>query len=576
MAKNEKIRFLKDPALRWLLEAAKGNKRYTLLNTVLQALVGLGTICYSLLFRELIDRAVAKDTPGFWLFLGALAALALVRIGVRAVIRYVDELLCARLENALKKRLFGTLLDREFAGVTAVHTGEWMNRLTSDTQVAAKGLAQIIPQLGGQLVQMTGALCAIVWMQPLFGSLLIPAGLALMVLTRVLRPGLKRLHRRIQETDGAVRVLLQERLDNLLIVDAYSQRDSSLEMAQQRMQTHKKARMQRNFLSNVSTVGLGVAMQGMYLAGAGFCAYGILRGTVSYGTMTAVLQMIGYLQTPLSGIGGYFTQWFAMLASAERLMEAEGLPRDVDGEAVDPAGSLALYQADFTGIQLRDLVFSYVDRTSGRELAVTIPYENQFFRKGEFLALAGRSGCGKSTLLKLLMCLYSPDSGQRCLVTRDGQRPLTASDRGLFAYVPQGNMLMSGTIRQIVSFYDREAGCREMELRQALDIACALEFVDALPQGLDTQLGEHGSGLSEGQIQRIALARAIFSRRPILLLDEATSALDEVTEARVLENLKHKTDRTVLIITHRPRACEICDRVIQMDKHLQEGSHDGR
>lgn len=575
MGKHQKIRFLSSPAAAWLLEAVKGKKRYVAVETLLQALVGLGCICYSLLFREMIDRAVEKDTPGFSLFLLALVGLSLVRILIRAMIRRMDEYVCAIMENSLKERLFSTLLGRDYAGVTAVHTGEWMNRLTSDTVVVAKGVAQIIPNIGGMVIQMGGALCAIMILQPAFGLVVIPGGLAVILLSRALRPALKRLHRRIQESDGQVRVLLQERLDNLLIVDAYSQQESSAGMARQRMEAHLDARMKRNFLTNLSQTGFSLAMQGMYLMGAGFCAWGILNGTVSYGTMTAMLQMIGYLQTPFSGIGGYFNQWFAMLSSADRLMEAEQLPRDRGASESDAAVSLAEYESSFHGIRLCDLVFSYVERSDGKELAVTIPYEDQFFRKGEFISLAGRSGCGKSTLLKLLMDVYQPNEGRILVCAGDGERKLTAADRGLFAYVPQGNMLMSGSIRQIVAFYDEQAMTRETELRRALRIACAEEFVDAQPQGMDTRLGEHGAGLSEGQIQRIALARAIFSRRPILLLDEATSALDEQTEARVLENLKTMTDATVLIVTHRPKACQVCDRVIHMDRREERmNDHD--
>jgi ATP-binding cassette subfamily B protein len=184
-------------------------------------------------------------------------------------------------------------------------------------------------------------------------------------------------------------------------------------------------------------------------------------------------------------------------------------------------------------------------------------------RKGEFLALAGPSGCGKSTLLKLLLCLYAPDSGELVMDTHGKSRPLTAADRGLFAYVPQGNRLMSGTVRQALTFDDAEAMTREEKMWQALDTACAREFVAELPQGLDTVLGEQGAGLSEGQLQRLAVARAIFSGRPILLLDEATSALDGDAERRLLDNLRTMTDRTVVIVTHRPRALEVCDRVIR-------------
>ena len=561
-------------AARWLLEAIRGKKRYVAAETLLQVLVGLGQIGYSLLFREMIDRAVEQNKPGFFRALMLMAALVLIRLLLGAAARRLEEFTCASVENALKERLFGQLLSRSYGAVTGVHSAQWMNRLTSDTQVVANGIGQIIPNLGGMAVKMLGAFCVIMIMEPVFGILVIPGGALLILVSYFVRPAMKRLHSQIQESDGQVRVLLQERLDNLLIVDAYSQQEQSLELVRDAMGDHRKKRMKRNLLSNLNQVGFGLAMQGMYLAAGGYCAWGILNGTVSYGTMTAMLQMISHLQSPFSGIGGYVTQWYGMIASSERLMAAERLPADEQAELADPEASLNCYNSDFRGIGMKDLVFSYVDRSSGRDLAVTIHYEDQFFRKGEFVSLAGPSGCGKSTLLKLLMCIFRPDSGELLLSVRE-TRPLTAADRGLFAYVPQGNMLMSGTIRQILAFYDETAMSREEELRNALRIACAEEFVDALPQGMDTELGEHGAGLSEGQIQRIAVARAIFSRRPVLLLDEATSALDDRTEEKLLDNLKTMTDRTVLIVTHRPRACEVCDRVIYMTPpDTEEANHD--
>lgn len=569
MVKDQKKSLLNSPALLWLLEAIKGKKRYVAAETLLQVLVGLGHICYSLLFREMIDRAVEQNRPGFFRALTVLAVIAVARILLRAGIRHMEEFSCAKLENTLKERLFRKLLSRSYADVTAVHTAHWMNRLTSDTVVVANGIAQIIPNLGGMAVKMVGAFCVIMIMEPIFGVLVIPGGALLILVSYFVRPAMKRLHGQIQESDGQVRVLLQERLDNLLIVDAYSQQAQSVEMARNAMADHRKKRMKRNLLSNVNQVGFGFAMQGMYLAAAGYCAWGILNGTVTYGTMTAMLQMISHLQSPFSGIGGYVTQWYSMVSSAERLMAAEKLPEDADAQLADPSKSLDCYHGDFRGIGIKDLKFSYVDRSSGQDLAVTIHYEDQFFRKGEFVALAGPSGCGKSTLLKLLMYIFRPDSGEIYLSGVE-KRSLTAADRGLFAYVPQGNMLMSGTIRQILAFYDETAMAQEEALRNALRIACAEEFVDGLPQGIDTELGEHGAGLSEGQIQRIAVARAIFSRRPILLLDEATSALDEKTEEKLLDNLKTMTDRTVLIVTHRPRACQVCDRVVYMDSACKE------
>ena len=180
-------------------------------------------------------------------------------------------------------------------------------------------------------------------------------------------------------------------------------------------------------------------------------------------------------------------------------------------------------------------------------------------RKGEYVAFCGPSGCGKSTVLKLLMCMYDLDEGERYVAGKGGEVSLTRGWRGLFSYVPQGNQLMSGTIREVVTFGDE---AQEERIWQALRISCADSFIRELPEGLDTQLGERGAGLSEGQMQRIAIARAVFSDRPILLLDEATSALDEATEAAVLDNLRAMTDKTVIIVTHRPKALEITDKII--------------
>ncbi len=184
--------------------------------------------------------------------------------------------------------------------------------------------------------------------------------------------------------------------------------------------------------------------------------------------------------------------------------------------------------------------------------------------KGEIVAFTGESGCGKSTVLKLLMCVYEPDSGERYYVTTAGTTAeLTSMHRRLFAYVPQGNLLMSGTIREIVSFAEPEAARDEERLWRALQIACADGFVKELDAGVDTVLGERGTGLSEGQMQRLAIARAIYSESPILLLDEATSALDVDTEKRLLENLRQLTDKTVVIVTHRSAVLSICDRVLR-------------
>lgn len=564
---------LNHTAVRWLLRVVRGKRRYVAALLAVQVVLSLASVAYSLLFRELVDNAVAGDAPTFVLCFSTVAVVTVFRLSCNALSRWLDEFTRAAVENILKHRLFDTLLRKDYAAVTGIHTGEWMNRLTSDTMVVANGLTQIIPNVGGMLVKIVGALVALVALEPLLGAVILPAGLILILVTRVFRPALKRLHTHIQQNDGILRVFLQERLDNLLIVTTFSQEDRSAELADGKMEEHRKSRMRRSRILNICNMGFGIAMHGLYLLGAGICGMGIIRGTVSFGTLTAVLQLIGQLQNPFAGFSGYLSQWYSMTASAERLMEAESFSGNREGEPLDPAMCLELYHSNFTGIRIENLEFSYAGFDGVCDPAVAIRDLSMELKKGEFISLVGPSGCGKSTLLKLLLCLYQPSNG-RIRVLRQApaeNRDLTAGDRGLFAYVPQGNQLMSGTIRQVVAFDDEKIMRQETVVWEALRVACADDFVAALPQGLDTPLGEHGSGLSEGQIQRLAVARAICSRRPILLLDEATSSLDEDTEARLLENLRTMTDRTVLIITHRPRACAVCDRVVEMGNRTGDG-----
>ena len=249
-----------------------------------------------------------------------------------------------------------------------------------------------------------------------------------------------------------------------------------------------------------------------------------------------------------------------MLASAERLIEIEQLPRDFSEKEISASEAKEYYARNFAALGMQKACFAY--RTEPEAPIVrTLDLE---VRKGEFVCFTGESGCGKSTTMKLLLNLYALQSGGLYLVDRDGTRHnLHAGWRSLFAYVPQGNHLFSGTIRQTLAFGDPEAIQQDAQMWEALEIACADTFVRELPNGLDTLLGERGSGLSEGQMQRIAIARALMSQRPILLLDECTSALDNETEYMLLKNLRSMTDRTVLTITHRPAALEFCDRQIE-------------
>lgn len=558
-------------ALSWLQTVTGKKKIYILFLLLLQVLLGGSAVLYALLLRGMVDFAAAGNWDGFLRYAAGFAALTAAQIILRAIGRALDEWCRAQLENLLKQRLFSCLLRKDYASVTGVHSGEWMNRLTSDTVIVANGLTSILPSAGGMLVKMAGALAAILFLEPLFAAILIPGGAALLVLTYGFRKILKRLHKVIQEQDGLLRVLLQERLSSLMIVRAFSMEQQTETLAAQAMDAHKHARMKRMRVSNLCNTGFSIAMNGLYAFGAVFCGFGLLQGTMTYGTLAAILQLILQIQSPFASITGYLPQYYSMLASAERLMEAESFPEGNEESPYPASRTKEYYQHQFQSLGLRGASFTYrppTDTDQERPMPVVLRNIDLQIRKGEFVAFTGPSGCGKSTVLKLLMCLYPLDDGKRFLIDTDGtEHELTAAWRSLFAYVPQGNQLMCGTIREVIAFGDPTSMANEQQLWNALDIACA-DFVAQLELGLDTPLGERGTGLSEGQMQRLAIARAILSDRPILLLDEATSALDQMTEQHLLENLRAMTDKTVILVTHRDavlNTCEVCVKFSEAD-----------
>lgn len=555
--------------LQWLSIVTGKAKLLVGVLVAVQAVLSVSSIAFAFVLRRIINMAVDGVQGGFWASLALLVGILLGQIVLSAASRFLSEYTSAAVENRFKHRLFAALLTGNYASVTAVHSGEWMNRLTSDTTIIAGGVTQIVPGLIGMLVRLFGALAAILWLEPRFFWVLVPGGAAMLALTYGFRKILKRLHKNIQEADGTLRVFLQERLESLLIVRTFAKEQQTAAQADNLMEQHKAARMKRSNFSNLCNIGFAGAMNGAYLLGIGFCGYGILTGTMSYGNLMAIMQLVGQVQSPFANITGYLPRYYAMLASAERLMEAEAFAPDSEHPLAEEK-VLEFYRTKLTALRLEHASFTYQPPVRAEEeqppMPVVLKDIDLTIRKGEYIAFTGPSGCGKSTVLKLLMCLYPLDAGSRTLETTCGTQPLTAAWRSLFAYVPQGNQLLSGTIRDIVSFGDPCKAQDDAGILRALRIACAEDFVQKLEKGLDTMLGEHGQGLSEGQMQRIAIARAVFSEHPILMLDEATSALDEATAQQLLENLRRMTDKTVLMVTHRTDQTDFFDRELSFSK----------
>ena len=560
---------MNDSTIKWLYKVPAGKKFYILALTIVQCLSGASGVLYAVFLRDIVNNAVDRNMDGFIRSAVCIVILILFQLTLSAVSRWLSELSRSTFENIFKERLMHNILRKDFARVNAVHSGEWLNRLTSDTTVVANNYTEIIPGFAGMAVKMLSALIMLIVLDTRFALIVIPLGVVLGILTFAFRKSMKKFHKRVQEKDGALRVFLQERIGSLTVIRSFAAEDQTEEEERSKAGEHKKARMRRTAFSNVCNFGFGAAMNGMYIFGIIYCAYGIFTGTIQYGTLTAIAQLITQIQSPFANITGYLPRWYQMLASAERLMEIEKFDDDIVEASETSEAVCRFYRDSFAGIGLENAGYTYypasgkVDGVIKDNMPEAVSGLNLSIAKGEYVAFTGHSGCGKSTALMLLMGIYKPDSGRRYAELKDGTRKeLTPAWHRLFAYVPQGNKLMSGTVREIVSFADKSGSSDDERINKALKIACADEFISELENGIDTVLGERGTGLSEGQMQRIAIARAIFSGSPILVLDEATSALDDQTEKKLLENLRALTDKTVIIVTHRAAALEICDRKI--------------
>ncbi len=546
--------------LKWIYKVSGKRLWWVALLMLIRVAQGYACVQYAYAMGKVIDYAAAGEKSAFYHQLAFFIGLVILTLILQISGRYLAEKSKAELDRAFRMHTFSQLLRRDYAQITATHTGEWMNRITSDTTVVSNAAAGILPELTGAMVRILGAMISLLQIAPKVVYILLPSSLVMVFFSYFIRKQLKSHHKRMQQADGKVRAFMQERLYSLLVVRTFTQEAASERMGGECMGEYVSTRMRRFRFVNLIQAIFSTAVNGAQVLGIGLCGWGILNGLMSYGTMSSVLYLINMLETPLATISGYLSQYYSMLASAERLMEIEEYALDVVCSPVSKEKIHAYYSQRFASLGLENADFAYEEEAVLQNFSLDI-------RKGEFVAFTGESGCGKSTTLKLLLDLYPLSGGNAYLQDLDGQRkPLDTAWRGLFAYVPQGNQLISGTIRETVTFAEPDLMRQDEKIYQALQIACADSFVKELPNGLDTLLGERGSGLSEGQMQRLSVARAILSERPVLLLDEATSALDATTEEQLLKNLRAMTDRTVLIITHREAALDFCDKQIHFRK----------
>ena len=293
---------MRNSTVKWLLSVPGRKKLYILALVIVQAAYGASGVLYALLLRNIVDAATGHDSTGFWRGIVLIALLVAAQLLLRAVIRWLTELSKATFENIFKRRLADTLLHRDYLRVSAIHSGEWMNRLTNDTVVVANGCVEIVPGLAEMVVKLVSACIMIIVLEPRFAAILIPGGLLLVLFSTLFRRVMKRLHKNVQEADGKARIFLQERIGSLLMIRSFAAEEQTLTDTDEKLEGHKAARMRKNRFSNLCNIGFGAFMNGMYLLGVGWCGYGILVGTISFGTLTAITQLISQIQSPFAGL----------------------------------------------------------------------------------------------------------------------------------------------------------------------------------------------------------------------------------------------------------------------------------
>ena len=531
-------------AVKWLFRLTEGRRAALAAIILLNAVLAAMGAAFALLCRGIVDCAVSADHSGLVRYAVLLIGIVLLQVVLRLLCSGISEQVRAKTEMQLRGRIFGELLSVELSSLRKYHSGELLNRMFSDVRICSDSIVDIVPSAVNMVTKIICAAAVMIALEPGFALLFVLAGAAVFAVTRFFRSRLKGLHKRVQEKEGVVRSFLQESTESAAVIKVFGTQDRMRRRNDLNQQEHFRLRMKRRTIGLIAGAGFGLVFQAGYVLALVWGAYCIFEGVMSYGTLTAVLQLVNQIQTPFAGLSGLFPQYYAAAASAERLIELQGLPKE------SPAENTMSYSG-FSQLAVSGLRFSY----GGGDIIKNADFT---LEKGSVTALTGISGGGKSTLFMLLLGAYRPQAGS--IAFHAGRNTYSAGQesRCCIAYVPQGNCLFSGTIRENVTFM--ELSPDEARLAAAMKAACADGFISELPQGLDTVIGENGSGLSEGQAQRIAVARALYSDAGILLLDEATSALDEQTESRLLENIAAMRDKTVLIVTHRPAALKICSK----------------
>ena len=542
----------KQGTTRWMLRTNRKWIPALLLLLVCNVAMSLFGVWFALGTRRVVD-AVTGSAPDKQAFISACVQqgiLIVATILTGALIHHLKDQLTAKMDMEWKRTLLHGLLRGEYSAVTKYHTGELLNLMNHDVSVLITSLLNILPSVASMATKLIAALTVLIALEPMLTAVVVVAGIAVVLVSSVIRRRLKSLNKRSSEAQGKVSGFIQETMEKLLMVQAMDiaevMENRSDKLLAERYELHRK----RKNVSLVSSTFMNILAYGASFGSLVWCSSAILAGQMTYGTMMAINNLVAQVRIPFTNMSRIGPQYAAMCAAAERLQELESICNTATTERKEAA---PIYEK-MTGIRGEALTFAY-DRDYVLEDA------DFFLPKGSFGVIVGHSGIGKSTLLKLLLGIFPPASGRLFL---DGEEDVTVdyTTRRLFTYVPQGNLLLSGSLRDNLLVTNPDA--TQEEINRAIHISAMDDYLHTLPEGLETVVGENALGLSEGQAQRLSIARAVLSNAPILLLDEATSALDDATERAVLQRIRELPDKTCIAVTHRPAATDVADWALEM------------
>jgi len=541
--------------LKFISNNIKGCKTKIALLSISQILLGALTVAFSFMLRFIIGAIEKGNKDELILYTVIIGSIALFLILLQIFYRIYYEVSYVDIENKLKKNLFKTILNKNYQEIKKIHDEEWIHRLTSDTSVIANSILSILPSLCRMVVQLLLALVAIIYLYPIFGLSLIPFILVIILITYFMRKRLKKYHHLVQEKDGKAKVFFFESLQGLSIVHSFVKEDIFSKKNEDNLEEYKKARLKRNLFAVLCSIGFIVVYYGFYIAAIIFCGTAIIDGLMTIGLLTALVALLSQLTGPLGNITSIVPRYYSLLASGERLkLEADPDTKYLSKEEIDE-----YYANEFKAIKLDKVNFSYLDKYGNKVEA--LKDFSLDINKNERILIKGHSGGGKTTLLKIILSLVKPESGNIYLLDKE-EHNLSLEYEKLFAYVPQDNLLMEGTIEEVISLFSKDIN--KDKFNEALELSASKDFVNALTLKEKTFLNEKGSGLSLGEMERIAIARAIYSDAPILLLDECSASLDLETEKKVMNNILSLKDKTIVLISHHKYDESVFDKVVDL------------